>query len=90
MLSLRPTGEYDVPQCAPGTPVEQCTHEITGTFVPPDSDMHFVAAHYHCHAPTCLSLEIRYDNETGPLICKESPYHGSGFLLAHDAHPIMT
>ena len=23
-------GEYDVPRCAPGTPTEQCTHEITG------------------------------------------------------------
>jgi len=25
-------GEYDVPQCAPGTPPHQCVHEITGQF----------------------------------------------------------
>jgi len=75
-------GEYDVPQCAPGTPVEECTHEISGIIIPPGDDLHFVAAHYHCHAPTCLSIEIwTYDdtnNKTMDLICKESPYHGRG------------
>eukprot|EP00039_Didymoeca_costata_P019055 m.336065 g.336065 ORF g.336065 m.336065 type:complete len:758 (-) comp17746_c0_seq1:59-2332(-) len=71
------TGEYDVPQCAPGTPVEQCTHTITGTVTPGGTDLHFIAAHYHCHAPTCLSMEI-YNNKTGELICKEEPYHGVG------------
>ena len=25
-------GEYDVPQCAPGTPVHLCVHEITAHF----------------------------------------------------------
>ena len=25
-------GEYDVPQCAPGTPSDQCVHEITAHF----------------------------------------------------------
>ena len=25
-------GEYDVPQCAPGTPADQCVHEITAHF----------------------------------------------------------
>ena len=76
------TGEYDVPQCAPGTPVEECTHEVTGVIVPPGKDLHFVAAHYHCHAPTCLSIEIwTWDsirNQTIELLCKESPYHGRG------------
>ena len=72
------TGEYDVPRCAPGTPTKDCIHEITGTVTPPQDDLHFVAAHYHCHAPTCLSLEIRYGNATGELICKETPYHGLG------------
>ena len=51
-------------QCPPGTPVEKCTHEITGTVVPPGDNMHFVAAHFHCHAPTCLAMEI-YNNNTG-------------------------
>ena len=76
------TGEYDVPVCPPGTPVENCTHEITGIIVPPGDDLHFVAAHYHCHAPTCLSLEIwTWDvtkNKTIELLCKETPYHGKG------------
>ena len=70
------TGEYDVPQCAPGTPASECTHEIHGTIVPPGDDYHFVAAHYHCHAPTCIKLEI-YNNRTGELLCSETPYHGA-------------
>jgi len=70
------TAEYDVPQCVPGTPVEQCTHTITGSgYAPPGTDLHFIAAHYHCHAPTCLSMEI-YNNLTGELLCREEPYHG--------------
>ena len=84
------TGEYDVPLCAAGTPPSQCTHSVTGSVTPPfpgpdeaGTGYHFVAAHYHCHAPTCLSLEMRYGNETGPLICKETPYHGTG----HDVVP---
>ena len=71
------TGEYDVPQCKPGTPTKDCIHEIEGTILPGGTDLHFVAAHYHCHAPTCLSLEI-WNNKTGELICKETPYHGEG------------
>ena len=72
------TGEYDVPRCAEGTPTEQCTHEISGTIVPGGSDYHFVAAHYHCHAPTCISMEIwNNSTDTPELICKEVPYHGA-------------
>jgi len=71
------TAEYDVPQCAPGTPVEKCTHEITGVVTAPAGNMHFVGAHYHCHAPTCLKMEI-YNNNTGELICAETAYHGQG------------
>lgn len=71
------TGEYDVPKCAPGTPPEECFHEITGVITPPGKNMHFVASHYHCHAPTCLRMEI-YNNRTGELICREDPYHGQG------------
>lgn len=76
------TAEYDIPRCPAGTPVEQCTHEITGTVTPPGSGVpgegyHVVAAHYHCHAPTCLSLEV-YNNQTGELLCREETYHGQG------------
>lgn len=44
------TAEYDVPRCPAGTPVEKCTHTISGVVTPPAGDMHFVGAHYHCHA----------------------------------------
>jgi len=71
------TAEYDVPRCPPGTPVEQCTHEITGTVTVPGTDYHVAAAHYHCHAPTCLALEV-WNNLTGELLCREEPYHGRG------------
>ena len=50
--------EYDVPQCPPGTPTENCTHEISGIVTPPGKDMRFVGAHYHCHAPTCLRCAV--------------------------------
>ncbi len=42
------TAEYDVPQCPAGTPVEKCTHTISGVVTPPAGNMHFVGAHYHC------------------------------------------
>jgi hypothetical protein len=48
------TAEYDVPQCPPGTPVERCTHEITGTVTIPGKDWHMVAAHNHCHLQHAL------------------------------------
>ena len=67
----------DVPQCPAGTPVENCTHEISGVVTPPAGNMHFVGAHYHCHAPTCLKMEI-FNNITGELLCREEPYHGQG------------
>ena len=80
------TGEYDVPQCAAGTPTEQCTHEISGTIVPDGPNYHFVAAHYHCHAPTCISMEI-WNNRTGELLCKEVPYHGAASAVGEQPCP---
>jgi len=78
------TGEYDVPQCNASTPTKDCQHEITGVIVPPGDDLHFVAAHYHCHAPTCLSIEIwtwnNITNTTMELLCKEEAYHGQGAI----------
>jgi hypothetical protein len=70
--------EYDVPQCAPGTPVEKCTHLITGTWTPvpdPNAGMHLVTVHFHCHAPTCLRMEL-WNNNTGELICSQEPIYG--------------
>jgi hypothetical protein len=72
--------EYDVPQCPAGTQTDACIHTITGTFnVGQPSDgkmMRLVAAHFHCHAPSCLSVEL-YNNRTGELLCREVPIYGS-------------
>jgi hypothetical protein len=68
--------DYDVPQCPTGTPLDQCIHRISGTFTVPGQNIHLVAAHFHCHAPTCLDISL-YDNETGTLICTEKPLYGN-------------
>lgn len=70
--------EYDVPQCAPGTPTSECTHLITGTWMPvpaSDSNMHLIGAHFHCHAPTCLRMEL-WNNDTGTILCRQEPIYG--------------
>lgn len=86
-LGAGPSGvgaEYDVPKCAPG--VAGCSqlkdgrwiHTIVGTFKGQGQP---VAAHMHCHAPTCLSMAV-YNNATGQLICMEKPiYGGAGQIL---------
>lgn len=79
--------EYDVPKCAPG--IMGCTqqadgnwiHTIRGTF---KGNGHLLAAHFHCHAPTCLSIamykctkDVKVCNATtGTLICREDPVYG--------------
>lgn len=79
--------EYDVPKCAPN--MQGCeqkedgtwVHTITGTFTGHGS---LVAAHFHCHAPTCLSFAMyrcpkgtKVCNATnGELLCREEPVYG--------------
>lgn len=79
--------EYDVPQCARGTPVDKCTHTVTGTWIPiPASNQptRLVALHHHCHAPTCLKIET-WNNDTGELICRTRPvYGGTGGYVADE------
>mmetsp|Transcript_2949 Transcript_2949/g.6209 ORF Transcript_2949/g.6209 Transcript_2949/m.6209 type:complete len:755 (+) Transcript_2949:19-2283(+) len=82
--------EYDVPKCAEG--IEGCAraadgswvHTIRGTY---SGGGKLVAAHFHCHAPTCLSMamykcakDVAVCNATtGELLCEEKPiYGGSG------------
>ena len=76
--------EYDVPRCAEGTPPSECTHTITGTWVPvpksqahstTNESYHLVAAHAHCHAPTCMKVEM-WNNDTGQLLCRQEPIYG--------------
>ena len=75
--------EWDVPKCPEGTPTPQCNHTITGTWmpVPPGGqDQYMVLAHFHCHAPTCLKVEL-WNNDTGKLLCRQEPiYGGTGII----------
>ena len=72
---VAPSQEYDVPQCAPGTPVKECTHEIWGVVKAGGDSLHIAAMHFHCHAPTCLAMEV-VNNETGELLCRQEPIYG--------------
>jgi len=67
--------EYDVPQCAEGTPVEECTHVVWGVMTPGGSNLYLSAIHMHCHAPTCLAMEL-WNNRTGELLCRQTPIYG--------------
>lgn len=72
--------EYDVPKCDNETmgctcDAHNCNHTIEGTFLPSPSNIKLVAAHFHCHAPTCLSVTM-YNNDTGEVICEERPIYG--------------
>jgi len=42
----------------------------------------------HCHAPTCLSMEL-YNADTGQLLCHMEPVHGSGSGL-YDEHGFLS
>jgi len=79
--------EYDVPRCGEG--IQGCSkqddgtwiHTITGTFA---GGGRLVAAHFHCHAPSCLSISMYRcpkgtkvcNASTGTLLCREEPVYG--------------
>jgi len=79
--------EYDVPKC--DASVMGCSqdekgnwiHTIRGTY---KGGGKLAAAHFHCHAPTCLSMAMYRCNSsievcnatTGELICREDPVFG--------------
>eukprot|EP00928_Gymnodinium_smaydae_P089563 TRINITY_DN7350_c0_g6_i1.p1 TRINITY_DN7350_c0_g6~~TRINITY_DN7350_c0_g6_i1.p1 ORF type:complete len:782 (-),score=96.02 TRINITY_DN7350_c0_g6_i1:86-2431(-) len=75
--------EYDVPKCndnIPGCsrgPDGRWIHTITGTYTGQGS---LVAAHFHCHAPTCVSMQMyrNWNGTHGELICEERPVYGQG------------
>ena len=69
--------EYDVPQCAPGTPTEKCTHEISGVVTPPGKDMRFeaeVLGVWGIEAASALEVEVAREGDgrsfpsTGELV----------------------
>jgi len=79
--------EYDIPKCGPG--IMGCTqqkdgnwiHTIHGTF---KGSGRLLAAHFHCHAPGCLSIAMykcdkgasNCNATTGTLLCREEPVYG--------------
>jgi len=70
--------EYDVIPCAPGTPRAACTMTIHGAWTPlpaPKPQYYMVLAHHHCHAPTCLRVEL-WNNDTNQLLCAQEPLYG--------------
>jgi len=84
--------EYDVPKCREGIPgcsKENGTwvHTIVGGMLGTNHSLS--AMNFHCHAPTCLSMELwacpsgtpvgECDPSNGQLVCREEPvYGGSG------------
>eukprot|EP00658_Telonema_sp_P-2_P069144 TRINITY_DN5822_c0_g1_i8.p1 TRINITY_DN5822_c0_g1~~TRINITY_DN5822_c0_g1_i8.p1 ORF type:complete len:381 (+),score=61.25 TRINITY_DN5822_c0_g1_i8:452-1594(+) len=80
--------EYDVPECdhgVPGCSLVKGTwiHTVVGSTM---GQHNFSALNFHCHAPTCLSMEVyRCDrsvsvgdcnSSVGELICREEPVYG--------------
>ena len=76
--------EFDVPKCSEGMEAQGCSRGPDGTWVHtvvgiqrPDvhAGIQLVAAHMHCHAPTCLSMSIA-NNQTGEVYCAAYPTYG--------------
>ena len=47
-----------------------CTGNSTGF-----NGIQLILAAGHCHAPSCISLEL-FNSDTGQLICKNEPVYG--------------
>ena len=46
-----------------------------GVLTPGGGNLHLAAIHFHCHAPTCLSMKMMR-NDTKEVICEERPIYG--------------
>ena len=46
--------------------------------------MRLVYAGGHCHAPSCISLNL-YRNDTGEVLCEQMPVYGTG-NVSHDKY----
>ena len=51
--------------------------------------MRLVYAGGHCHAPSCLSIEL-YENSSGTpkLLCRQLPYYGQGHFPQDELVPV--
>jgi len=70
--------ELDILKCPAGTPTAQCTQTADGTWVPVAAGgepVHMIKAHFHCHAPACIHMEM-WNNNTGKLLCRELGLYG--------------
>lgn len=90
-------GEYDVPECHNPSDPSSCVHVITSRwkvedfgdmeYFPKDDEtvgIELIYAGPHCHAPTCLSMEL-YNDDTGELLCRVEPLRGEGRNRKNDA-----
>ena len=81
------SGEYDIPKCSPNKPKNECIHSITARFKADQllnsfekgnsSGVKLIYAGPHCHAPTCISMEL-YNADTGDLLCHVDGDLGKG------------
>merc|ERR1711935_144063 len=58
-------------ECNPTTSSDRCTGGGNGTTV----QLRYAGG--HCHAPSCLSIEL-YNDDTNELLCRQLPVYGSG------------
>ena len=83
-------GEYDVPICHPPN---ECIHMIRSKwqahemidkqFIQNNSGVKLIYAAPHCHAPSCISMEL-YNEDTGDLICRVDSKIGKGTTRPFD------
>lgn len=78
-------GEYDITKAPEGTPSSQAIQVITAHWqvsqmVQVDKNakgIELIYAGGHCHAPSCISMEL-YNADTGKLLCRHLPIYGKG------------
>ena len=61
-------------KCPDGDDCE-CVHTIHDKWA--TGPMRLIYAGGHCHAPSCVSIEL-YRNDTGELLCRQLPVYGTG------------
>eukprot|EP00117_Sycon_ciliatum_P029408 scpid52803/ scgid23424/ len=77
--------EYDIPKKQDSVPADAAVHQITAHFQVKDmirptagaKGVELIYAGGHCHAPSCLSMEL-YNADTGLLLCRHLPVYGEG------------
>lgn len=72
-----PTPGTNCTGTCPDGPDCECVHTITYHWTV--SNIRLIYAGGHCHAPSCISIEL-YHNLTGTpeLLCRQLPYYGQG------------